>query len=179
MATGELRTKSAVRVPAGPEIAAVQVIGQEALAELDVPVAQVELEALAGREDQVVPVVRAALVVPEDPAVPVARAALVVPENQVARVGLAVPAAPAELVAQVALAELALVQVEGDLELVQVEVVPELVRLVVPLRIKSAIAARPRGLAQVPRGADLAVVVVEIMHEPAATEVAIAWAAAG
>ena len=89
MATGEPQTSSAVRVPAEPEIAAVQVIGQEALAELDVPVAQVELEALAGLEDQVVPAVRAALVVPENPVVlvapgdPVVRAASVVPESPV------------------------------------------------------------------------------------------------
>jgi len=50
---------------------------------------------------------------------------------------------------------------------------------VVPQRIKSVIAARPRGLAQVPRAADLAVVVAETMPDRAATEAATAWAAAG
>ena len=69
MATGEPQTSSAVRVPAEPEIAAVQVIGQEALAELDVPVAQVVLEALAGLEDQVAPVALAVQADPAEPAV--------------------------------------------------------------------------------------------------------------
>jgi len=63
MATEEPQTSSVVRVPAEPEIAGVQVIGQ------------VELGAPA------VPVVRVALVVPVSP---VAQVALVVPENPVA-----------------------------------------------------------------------------------------------
>ena len=54
MATGEPQTSSAVRVPAEPEIAAVQVIGQEALAELDVPVAQVALAVQADPAERAV-----------------------------------------------------------------------------------------------------------------------------
>ena len=54
MATGEPQTSSAVRVPAEPEMAAVQVIGQEALAELDVPVAQVALAVQADPAERAV-----------------------------------------------------------------------------------------------------------------------------
>jgi hypothetical protein len=152
MVTGEPRTSSAVRVPAELEIAAVQVIGQEALAELDVPVAQVELEALAGLEDQVVPAVRAALVVPE---------------NQVAPVGLAVQVAPVALANRVAL------------ELVPVVAVPEqvLVQVAVALRTRSATAAHHRGQVPVLAAEDLAAA-AETTREPAAAEAVRAWAAA-
>jgi len=196
MATGEPQTSSAVRVPAEPEIAAVQVIGQEALAELDVPVAQVELEALAGLEDQVVPVVRAALVVPEDQVVPAVRAALVVPENQVAPVGLAVRVAPVALANQAALAvrvaPVALANRVGlavrvapvalanrvALELVPVVAVPVLDQVEAQRRTRSATAAHHRGQVPVRAVEDLAAA-VETTREPAATEVVVVWAVAG
>jgi hypothetical protein len=74
-------------------------------------------------------------------------------------------------------AELELVQAEAELELVQVEAELELARAAVALRTKSVTAAHHHGL---PRLAveDL-VAVAETTHELAATEAAIAWAAAG
>jgi hypothetical protein len=54
-----------------------------------------------------------------------------------------------------------------------------LVQVAAPARIKSATAAHHRGQVRVPiRAEDLAAVVVATMHAPAATEAAIAWAAA-
>jgi hypothetical protein len=72
---------------------------------------------------------------------------------------------------------LAVAEPEHDLAVAELER-GQVRGVAVRLRIKSAIAARPRGLAQVPRAADLAVVVVEIMPEPAATGVGTAWEAA-
>jgi hypothetical protein len=95
-----------------------------------------------------------------------------------------VPESPAELVVRVALAGLVvrvaeqeLNRVEG-LELVRVAAVPELVRVAVPLKTKSVIAAR--RLDQVPlleAAVDLAAA-AETTRAPAATEAAAAWAAA-
>ena len=59
--------------------------------ELDVRVAQAELEALAVPEDLVVLAVQAALAEPEGPGVPAVRAALVGLANRVASVVLANP----------------------------------------------------------------------------------------
>ena len=171
MATGEPQTSSAVRVPAEPEIAAVQVIGQEALAELDVRVAQVELEALAGLEDQVVPVVRAALVVPEDQVVPAVRAALVVPENQVAQAVRAALVVPENQVAPVGLANRAVP------ELVPVVAVPVLDQLEAQRRTRSATERHLRDPAPVLAAEDLAAA-AETTREPAATEAEKAWAVA-
>jgi hypothetical protein len=169
MATGEPQTSSAVRVPAEPEIAAVQVIGQEALAELDVPVAQVELEALAGLEDQVVQVVRVALAVPESPVASVGlavRAAPVVLANRVAPVARAVRVAPVGLANRAAL------------ELAPVEVVPERDPVVLPLRTKSATALHRRDRVAARRRVEDSAVAAETTREPAVTEVARVWEAA-
>jgi hypothetical protein len=186
MATGEPQTSSAVRVPAEPEIAAVQVIGQEALAELDVPVAQVELEALAGLEDQVVPVVRVALAVPESP---VARVALVVPESPVVRVAPVVPEDPVVRVAPVApedpvvpehdqvVVEPEHDQVAAALEHDQVEVVPGRDLVEVPRRTRSATERHLRDPAPVLAAEDSAAA-AETTREPAATEAEKAWAVA-
>ena len=163
--TEEPRTSSVVRVPAEPVIAAVQVIGREALAELDVPVAQVELEALAGLEDQVVPAVRAALVVPENPVAPVALAV------QVAPVAL-------ELVPVVVQA-LVIVPVAVALVIVLAAAVPELDQVAVPLKIRSATEAHHRDLARLLAAVEDLAAGVETTRDPAATEAGIAWAAAG
>jgi hypothetical protein len=86
---------------------------------------------------------------------------------------------PAELVVPVAPAGLALVQLEGEPELVPVAAELELVLAAVALRTKSVIALHLRGLLPLlVAEEDLAAVVVETMHEPAAAEVATAWAAA-
>jgi len=171
MATGEPQTSSAVRVPAEPEIAAVQVIGQEALAELDVPVAQVELEALAGLEDQVVPVVRVALAVPESPVAPVGlavRAAPVVLANAVVRVAPVVPEDPVVPEHD---------QVAAELEHDRVEVVPGRDLVEVPRRTRSATERHLRDPAPVLAAEDSAAA-AETTREPAATEAEKAWAVA-
>ena len=134
----------------------VELVIDPALAELDVRVAQVELEALAGLEDPVVPAVQAALVVPENPVV------LVAPGDPVVRAALA------GLVVQVAVV----------LELDPAAVVPGLDPAAVPLKTKSVIGARHRDLA--PRLAaeeDLAAG-AETTRDPAATEAGTAWVAA-
>jgi len=74
---------------------------------------------------------------------------------------------------------LELVQGAAERAHAQVEAVPVLDQVEAQRRTRSATAARPRGLALVPRAADLAAMVVEIMPEPAATGEAVAWAAAG
>jgi hypothetical protein len=96
-------------------------------------------------------------------------------------------------VAQEALAELAvqvlqleLNRVEGpelapvavELAHGQVEAVPERDPVAVPLRTKSATAAHHRGLVPLRAAAEDLAAAAEIMREQAATEVAIAWAAA-
>jgi hypothetical protein len=164
MATEEQRTSSVVRVPAEPEIAA----------ELVVVVVPGVRAALAVPEDQVVPAVLAALAVPENPV------ALVAPGDQVVPVA---PESPVELVAPgdpvvpENPAELELVPVAVELELVRVEAVQEHDRVEVPLRTRSVIAAHHRGRVPVPRVED-SVAVVETTPEQAATEAAAAWAAA-
>ena len=127
--------------------------------ELDVRVAQVELEALAVPEDLVVPAVLAALEEPEGPVVPAVRAALVVLANPVASVALVNREALAELVNQVAPAEL------------------EPVLVAVRVRTRSVIAAHHRDQVLVPRVEDLRAA-AETMHAPAAAEAEKAWAAA-
>jgi hypothetical protein len=57
-------------------------------------------------------------------------------------------------------------------------VVPELDPVAVPLRIKSAIAARHRGLVPVPKRVEDLAAAAETTREQAATEVAAAWAVA-
>ena len=70
------------------------------------------------------------------------------------------------------------VALERELGLVEAE--PELVQVAVALRTKSVIAARRPDLVPLLAGAeDLAAAVVETTRDPAATEAAIAWAAAG
>ena len=128
----------------------VELVIDPALAELDVRVAQVELEALAGLEDQVVPAVRAALVVPENPVAPV---------------GLAVRVAPVALANRVVL------------EVVPVVAVPVLDQVEAQRRTRSATAAHPHDLVPAPRVEDSAAV-VETTRAPAATEAGVAWAAA-
>jgi hypothetical protein len=78
----------------------------------------------------------------------------------------------ASLVAPVGLAN------RAALELVPLVAVPVLDQVEAQRRTKSATAAHHRGQVPVPRVEDLAVEVVETMREPAAIEVAAAWAAA-
>ena len=75
MATEEPQTSSVVRVPAEPEIAGVQVIGQVELGAPAVPVVRVALVVPVSPVARVASVVPVSPVVPEDP---------VVPENPVA-----------------------------------------------------------------------------------------------
>jgi hypothetical protein len=77
----------------------------------------------------------------------------------------------------VALAELGVRVAPVALELVQVAAVPELDQAAVRRRTKSAIAAHHRGQVPVRAAVDLAAV-VETTHEPAVTEVVVAWAVA-
>jgi hypothetical protein len=159
MATEEPRTSSVVRVH-------VELVIDPALAELDVRVAQVELEALAGLEDPVV------LVAPGDPVVRAALAGLVV---QVAEPELN---QEAEQELDLAVAELAHAPVAVVLELDPAAVVPGPDPAEVPLKTKSVIGARHRDLA--PRLAaeeDLAAG-AETTRDPAATEAGTAWVAA-
>jgi hypothetical protein len=167
MATEEPRTSSVVRVH-------VELVIDPALAELDVRVAQVELEALAGLEDPVVPAVQAALVVPENPVV------LVAPGDPVVRAALAGLVVPVVVVPErdPVVEEPELVQVAVVLELDPAAVVPGLDPAAVPLKTKSVIGARHRDLA--PRLAaeeDLAAG-AETTRDPAATEAGTAWVAA-
>ena len=177
MATEEPRTSSVVRVH-------VELVIDPALAELDVRVAQVELEALAGLEGPVVPAVQAALVVPENPVVlvapgdPVVRAALA---GLVVQVVVEPERVPVVVVPErdPVVEEPELVQVAVVLELDPVAaVVPGLDPAAVPLKTKSVIGARHRDLA--PRLAaeeDLAAG-AETTRDPAATEAGTAWVAA-
>jgi hypothetical protein len=193
MATEEPQTSSVVRVPAEPVIAAVpeDLVVPVARAALAVPedlVVPAARAVLVVPENLVVPAVRAALVAPEDPVVPAVRAVLVAPENPVVPVALAVRVALANRVAPVALAvrvalanrvALAIDPAEvPERETVQVEAVPGRDQLEGRRRTRSVIAAHHRG--QVPvLAAEDSVAVVEITREPAATEAATAWAAAG
>jgi hypothetical protein len=176
MATEEPRTSSVVRVH-------VELVIDPALAELDVRVAQVELEALVGLEDPVVPAVQAALVVPENPVVlvapgdPVVRAALA---GLVVQVVVEPERVPVVVVPErdPVVEEPELVQVAVVLELDPAAVVPGLDPAAVPLKTKSVIGARHRDLA--PRLAaeeDLAAG-AETTRDPAATEAGTAWVAA-
>jgi hypothetical protein len=167
MGTGKQRTSLAVRARVEPVIdpapaELVDRVGLVELAELDVRVAQVELEALAGL------------------AVPAAQAELAV---RVAPVGLAVPAEPAvqagqvELVVQVAPVELGIAPEVPAQETGPAEVVPEPVLVALPRRIRSATAPHHHGQVPVQRVEDSAVA-AETTPEPAATEAEKAWAAA-
>jgi hypothetical protein len=171
MVIEELRTSSVVRarvelvIEAEPAVVVVPGVRVELVAP-EGPVDQEVLAALAAQEDLVVPAVRAALVVQENPVVPAAQAdpaAPVVPENPVVPVVLEGPAAP----------------VVPESPVVQEDpVVPELDPVAVPLRIKSAIAARHRGLVPVPKRVEDLAAAAETTREQAATEVAAAWAVA-
>lgn len=120
-----------------------------------------------------------------EPAVPGALAELAALVAQEALAELAVPEALAGLVVQVV--ELELNRVEGP-ELVQVAVelargqaagVPERDPVAVPLRTKSVIAVHHRGRVPLLAAVEDLAAVVETTRDPAATEAAIAWAAAG
>jgi hypothetical protein len=171
MVIEELRTSSVVRarvelvIEAEPAVVVVPGVRVELVAP-EGPVDQEVLAALAAQEDLVVPAVRAALVVQENPVVPAAQAdpaAPVVPESPVVPVVLEGPAAP----------------VVPESPVVQEDpVVPELDPVAVPLRIKSAIAARHRGLVPVPKRVEDLAAAAETTREQAATEVAAAWAVA-
>jgi hypothetical protein len=133
------------------------------------------LAALAAQEDLVVPAVRAALVVQENPVVPAAQAdpaAPVVPESPV------VPVVPESPVVPVVLEGPAAPVVPESPVVQEDPVVPELDPVAVPLRIKSAIAARHRGLVPVPKRVEDLAAAAETTREQAATEVAAAWAVA-
>jgi hypothetical protein len=135
-------------------------------------------------EDLVVPAVRAASVVPESPVAPVGlavRVAQVALVNRVAQV-LAIGRAAAVPVLGIDLAEV-LVPAIGRAEVrepetVQVEAVPERGPVAVQLKNRSAIAVHHRDRVVARRVEDLAAAVAEITHEPVATEVEKAWAAA-
>jgi len=166
--------------------------GKQPISSADVPpvapVVPVVRVALVVPEDPVVPAVRVVLVVPEDPVVLAVRVALVVSENLVepaVRVALVVPESPAvpespvvalELAIGLAVVpELVIGQVEAELEHVQGEAEPELVRAAVPLRTKSVTAAHRRGLVPLLGAEDLAAAAAETTREPAAAEAVIAW----
>lgn len=131
---------------------------------------------------------------------PVVRAGLVAPAAQVAQEVLA---ALVELAAREALAELELNRVEApgrdpaaagpvpsqaaelehgpvpaELELVQVEAVPERDPVAVPLRTKSVTAAHHRGQAPLLAAAEDLAVAAETMRDKAAAGAVKAWAAA-
>jgi hypothetical protein len=142
-----------------------------------VPAALVVLESPAARVALVVPedpVVRVALVVPEDP---------VAPENPAVPVALelqTVPAAELERGIDPAARELRIVPVAEELVLAPAaELATDQPHglLEVLAETKSVTVARHRGLAHL-AVEDLAAV-AETTPEPAATEVAVAWAAAG
>ena len=146
--------------------------------ELVAPVGLVEPAAQVVREALAVLAVQGVLAAPEDQEAP---AGLVVQE--VLALGIDLAAVPELETGPVAVVlELRTAPV-AEQETVQVEAVlvqsqPH-AQLAVPLRIKSATAARRPG--QVPLLAaeeDLAAVVAEITHGQAATEAATAWAAA-
>ena len=177
MAIEERQTNSVVRVPAEPEIAGAQVIGQEALAELEDPVVLAALAGLAVRGVRVAPaelvvrVVELALaivpaVVPELAIVQVEELVLAIVPVVAEPALLTDPAeVQALLIVPVVAAELAIARPHG--------------RLAVLAKAKWAIGARPRGLLPLlVAEEDLAAVVVETTREPAATEAAKAWAAA-
>jgi hypothetical protein len=153
MVIEELRTSSVVR-------ARVELVIEAEPAVVVVPGVRVELVAPEGPVDQEV---LAALAAQEDLVVPAVRAALVVQENPVVPAAQADPAAP----------------VVPESPVVQEDpVVPELDPVAVPLRIKSAIAARHRGLVPVPKRVEDLAAAAETTREQAATEVAAAWAVA-
>jgi hypothetical protein len=153
MVIEELRTSSVVR-------ARVELVIEAEPPVVVVPGVRVELVAPEGPVDQEV---LAALAAQEDLVVPAVRAALVVQENPVVPAAQADPAAP----------------VVPESPVVQEDpVVPELDPVAVPLRIKSAIAARHRGLVPVPKRVEDLAAAAETTREQAATEVAAAWAVA-
>jgi hypothetical protein len=167
MATEEPQTSSVVRVPAEPEIAGAQVIGQEALAEL---VDQVVLVGLA---------VRVALVALANRVALVALANRVALANPVASVALANRGELAGLVVKVVALELNRV-VAPELEIAQVAVLETkhlAAQAAVVLRTKSVTAAHPRGLVPVRAAEEDLAAAVETTREPAAAEVGTAWAA--
>jgi hypothetical protein len=184
MATEEPQTNSVVRVPAEREIAGVQVIGQEALAELEdpvVPVAQAALAELAVRGDRVALAELAVRVVRVAPAELVAQAV----EREL---GIAPVVAREQAIVPVEVLELEIVQAAVGLALVQVAAEPELVQAAVELGLvpvallaKSRLVTAVRHPGQVPvpkRVEDLAAAAAETTRAPAATEAATAWAAA-
>jgi hypothetical protein len=180
MVIEELRTSSVVRarvelvIEAEPAVVVVPGVRVELVAP-EGPVDQEVLAALAAQEDLVVPAVRAALVVQENPVVPAAQAdpaAPVVPESPV------VPVVPESPVVPVVLEGPAAPVVPESPVVQEDPVVPELDPVAVPLRIKSAIAARHRGLVPVPKRVEDLAAAAETTREQAATEVAAAWAVA-
>ena len=87
-----------------------------------------------------------------------------------------------ELVLVIVLAKAALLIALAEVrepEAIQVEAVPELDRVAVPLRIKSVIAVHHRGPVLLLTAAVDLVVVAQTMREQAATEAATAWGVAG
>jgi hypothetical protein len=183
MVIEELRTSSVVRarvelvIEAEPAVVVVPGVRVGLVAPEDPAVRA----ALVAQEDLVVPAVPAALVVQDNPVVPAAQAdpaAPVVPENPVVPVVLEGPAAlvvPENPVGQ----EDPVAPVVPESPVVQEDpVVPELDPVAVPLRIKSAIAARHRGLVPVPKRVEDLAAAAETTREQAATEVAAAWAVA-
>jgi hypothetical protein len=145
------------------------------------PVVPVVRVALAVPEDPVESVVRVALAVPEDPVVQAVPAVLVVSEDPVVPAVRELeldPVAVRELeLGPVAVRELELDPVAvRELELGPVAEVLALARVAVALKTKSVIAAHRLGLVLLlEAGEDLAAVVAETTHEPAAAEAVIAW----
>jgi hypothetical protein len=186
MATEEPQTSSVVRVPAEPEIAGVQLIGQEALAELVVRVALAELAVRVDRvalaelgivqaaERAIAPAVGRELGI--DPVVARERAIVQVEELVLAIVPAV--AEPALLIDRAEVLALEIVPAEVQaLLIVPVEAAPEHDLGAGVLRTKSETAAPRRGLAAVLAVEDSAAV-AETTRDPAATEVVAAWVAA-
>jgi len=159
--TGKRRINLAVRVEGKAEEAPGEPVGQVGLVELAELVGQEALAELAG------PVGQEVLVELAGPVGQEALAGLAVPAVRVAPAGLAL----VQVVAQEP------VPVAAELELAPAVVEPELVRVAVPLRTKSATAAHHHGQVPVLVVEDLAAV-AETTPAPAATEVVAAWAAA-
>jgi len=115
------------------------------------------------------------LVESKDPVVPAVRVALVVPESPVVPELETAPVVALELVIGPAVVpELVIGQVGAELEHVQGEAEPELVRAAVPPRTKSVITPHHRGLVPLLGAEDLAAE-VETTREPAVAEAVIAW----